>query len=147
MAIVKPFQAVRPDKEYVQRIAALPYDVYNREEARVVVGENPMSFLAIDRAETLFPREADIYGNWVYEKAGDLLKEWTEKGYFVLAITNEPGWTLYVDDIEIEKETFGEAFIATYLESVLNLTLPPLVSRARFQKVVDILAASASGIL
>ena len=83
MAIVKPFQAIRPDKKYVQRIAALPYDVYNREEARVVVGENPMSFLAIDRAETLFPREADIYGDWVYEKAGALLKEWTEKGYFV----------------------------------------------------------------
>ena len=83
MAIVKPFQAIRPDKKYVKEIAALPYDVYNRDEARVVVGENPMSFLSIDRAETLFPREADIYGDWVYKKAGELLKEWMEKGYFV----------------------------------------------------------------
>lgn len=83
MAVVKPFQAVRPEKKYVEQIAALPYDVYNREEARKVVGENPLSFLAIDRAETAFLEELNIYGKWVYEKAGQLLKEWLEKGYFV----------------------------------------------------------------
>ena len=83
MAIVRPFQAVRPDKKYVRQIAALPYDVYNRDEARVVVQENPYSFLAIDRAETSFPKDSDIYGDWVYEKAGSLLREWQEEGYFV----------------------------------------------------------------
>ena len=83
MAIVKPFQAVRPDKKYVEQIAALPYDVYNREEARVVVKDNPLSFLAIDRAETSFPKDADIYGSWVYEKAGSLLEEWINNGYLV----------------------------------------------------------------
>ena len=93
MAIVRPFQAVRPDKKYVRQIAALPYDVYNREEARVVVQENPWSFLAIDRAETSFPKDADIYGEWVYEKAGKLLKEWQEKGYFVQ--DSEKGFYVY----------------------------------------------------
>ena len=83
MAIVKPFRAIRPDKKYVQRIAALPYDVYNRDEARVVVEENPLSFLAIDRAETAFPKDYNIYGDWVYEKAGELLNEWLTNGYFV----------------------------------------------------------------
>ena len=83
MATVKPFQAIRPDKRYVQRIAALPYDVYNRDEARVVVEENPLSFLAIDRAETAFPKDYNIYGDWVYEKAGELLNEWLTNGYFV----------------------------------------------------------------
>ncbi len=83
MATVKPFQAVRPDKKYVQKIAALPYDVYNRDEARVVVENNPLSFLAIDRAETAFPKEMDIYGEWVYEKAGELLNQWLDKGYLV----------------------------------------------------------------
>lgn len=83
MAIVKPFQAIRPDKKYVTKIAALPYDVYNREEARMVVEENPLSFLAIDRAETAFPREKDIYGEWVYDKAGELLKDWLKKGYLI----------------------------------------------------------------
>ena len=93
MAIVKPFQAVRPNKKYVQRIAALPYDVYNRDEARVVVGENPLSFLAIDRAETSFPEEYDIYGDWVYEKAGELLNHRLKEGYFVK--DSQKGFYLY----------------------------------------------------
>lgn len=93
MAIVKPFQAVRPGKEYVEKIAALPYDVYNREEARVVVEHNPMSFLAIDRAETNFPASQDIYGSWVYEKAGALLQEWKEAGY--LQKDGQKGFYLY----------------------------------------------------
>ena len=38
---------VRPG---VLMLAALPYDVYNREEATAVVAANPDSFLAIDRA-------------------------------------------------------------------------------------------------
>lgn len=93
MAVVRPFQAIRPDKRYAKQIAALPYDVYNREEARVVVKENPFSFLAIDRAETAFPKEKDIYGSWVYEKAGELLNEWMEKGYLVQDA--EKGFYLY----------------------------------------------------
>ena len=93
MAIVRPFQAVRPDSRYVSQIAALPYDVYNREEARKVVEENPLSFLAIDRAETGFPKDYNIYGDWVYEKAGQLLKEWLEKEYFVQ--DSKKGFYLY----------------------------------------------------
>ena len=34
MATINPFKAIRPSKDKAQRIAALPYDVYNREEAR-----------------------------------------------------------------------------------------------------------------
>ena len=93
MAIVRPFQAVRPDGRYVSQIAALPYDVYNREEARKVVENNPLSFLGIDRAETGFPKDYNIYGDWVYEKAGQLLKEWLEKEYFVQ--DSKKGFYLY----------------------------------------------------
>ncbi len=82
MAIVKPFRAIRPECKYAKQIAALPYDVYNREEARKIVKENPLSFLAIDRAETGLDADSDIYGSLVYEKAGKLLEEWKHKGYF-----------------------------------------------------------------
>ena len=34
MAVVKPFPCVRPDKKYAACVAALPYDVYNRKEAK-----------------------------------------------------------------------------------------------------------------
>ena len=40
-------------------MAALPYDVYNREEAALAVKENPLSFLNIDRAETQFGPEVE----------------------------------------------------------------------------------------
>ncbi len=83
MAIVKPFKAFRPAGEYVAQIAALPYDVYNRAEAVSVVAENPLSFLAIDRAETAFDSSVDTYDNRVYAKAKELLESRIQEGYFV----------------------------------------------------------------
>lgn len=83
MADIKPFQAYRPGQGLEDKIAALPYDVYNREEATLEVKRNPMSFLSIDRAETLFPEEVDTYADVVYQKARERLMEYIEKGYFV----------------------------------------------------------------
>ena len=37
MAVVRPFSCVRPAAEHAAEIAALPYDVYNRKEAREAV--------------------------------------------------------------------------------------------------------------
>ena len=56
MAVVRPFSCVRPAAEHAAEIAALPYDVYNREEAKREVKSHPLSFLAIDRPETGFRR-------------------------------------------------------------------------------------------
>ena len=41
MSVLRPFRAVRPRKEYASRVAALPYDVMNSEEAAVMVRGNP----------------------------------------------------------------------------------------------------------
>ncbi len=83
MADVKPFKAIRPRSGLEGRIAALPYDVYSREEAKREVMREPLSFLRIDRAETQFPDEVDMYADCVYEKAHDLLWEMVEQGDFV----------------------------------------------------------------
>ena len=83
MAKIKPFICVRPSKEKVAQIAALPYDVYNRAEAKAVVEKNPQSFLAIDRAETQFPDDVDTYDARVYQKAHDMLCDWIAKGAFI----------------------------------------------------------------
>ena len=82
MAIIRPFRALTPVREKAAQVAALPYDVYNREEARRVVAKNPLSFLAIDRAETQFPEGQDIYAPCVYEKAASMLRSWQEEGIF-----------------------------------------------------------------
>lgn len=83
MAVVKPFECVRPNEEVVERVAALPYDVYNREEAKVVVAKEPLSFLAIDRAETQFDDSVDTYAPQVYQKAHDMLLDNINKGIFI----------------------------------------------------------------
>ena len=73
MAIVRPFKAIRPRVELAVQVAALPYDVYSREEAWEKVQGNARSFLNIDRAETQFGIEVDTYADCVYEKARELL--------------------------------------------------------------------------
>jgi len=75
MAVIKPFACVRPAKDLVSKVAALPYDVYNREEARNEVKKNPLSFLAIDRPDTFFPDTVGSYEPCVYERARGLYEE------------------------------------------------------------------------
>jgi len=75
LAIIKGFRCIRPYDNLADKIAALPYDVYNREEAKKVVAGNDLSFLRIDRAETQFDDSVDTYADCVYEKAKELLDE------------------------------------------------------------------------
>ena len=51
MALFQAFRAVRPAEGKAEKVAALPYDVVSREEAREIGEKNPYSFLHVDRAE------------------------------------------------------------------------------------------------
>ena len=82
MSFIKPFKCIRPAAEVAHKVAALPYDVYNRSEACEVVKDNPLSFLNIDRAETQFDASVDTYADCVYDKARDLLNKAIEEGVF-----------------------------------------------------------------
>ena len=83
MAEIRAFRGIRPAAGKEADIAALPYDVYNREEARKAVEGCPLSFLRIDRAETQLPEDTDIYAPEVYQKAKELLWGMVEDGDFV----------------------------------------------------------------
>lgn len=96
MAVIKAFECIRPDENVADRVAALPYDVYNREEALKEVEREPLSFLAIDRAETQFDSSVDTYADCVYDKARELLDSRiadgtfitdTDKAYYVYELT------------------------------------------------------------
>lgn len=80
MAIVRPFQCIRPNRKVAHRVAALPYDVYNRKEAKAEVIREPLSFLKIDRAETQFDDSVDTYDDRVYQKARGLLDDMLRTG-------------------------------------------------------------------
>jgi len=83
MAEIKPFFCIRPEKSVASRVAALPYDVYNRKEAYEEVKREPLSFLAIDRAETQFDNSVDTYDERVYNKAKELLEKRIKDKIFV----------------------------------------------------------------
>lgn len=117
MAIIRPFRAFRPAKGLEEKIAALPYDVYNRQEAAAVVAENPYSFLAIDRAETQFGPEVDTYAPEIYAKAHDMLQEQIAEGRFVQE--EQPCYYLYEQTMDGRSQTgiVACASIDDYLEN------------------------------
>lgn len=84
MATVKPFLCIRPEEKVAHRVAALPYDVYNRQEAKQETLREPMSFLKVDRPETNFQDEVDTYDPRVYHKAKELLLKLQEDGILIM---------------------------------------------------------------
>lgn len=83
MSIIRPFKGIRPAPGLAASVAALPYDVYSSREAREIVSANPMSFLKIDRAETLLPEGTDLYSPQVYQTARRTLDAMIEDGSFI----------------------------------------------------------------
>ena len=83
MAVVRAFKAIRPTTELAEKVAALPYDVMNTEEAREMVKDNPYSFLHVDKAEIDLDPSIDHYDKVVYEKAAENLKNMRKKGTLI----------------------------------------------------------------
>ena len=93
MAKIKAFKAVRPKKELASKVAELPYDVMDFEEAKKMAEGNPISFLHIDRAEIDLEDGTDPYDKSVYEKAKSNLDKFTNEG--TLIQDNKPNIYVY----------------------------------------------------
>lgn len=93
MAIFQAFRALRPVPEKAEKVAALPYDVVSREEARRIGEKNPDSFLHVDRAEMDLPADTGLYDRAVYEKARENLRMMEEKG--ILIQDEKPCYYIY----------------------------------------------------
>ncbi len=103
MADIRPFSAIRPAKGMEDKIAALPYDVYSRAEAKEVVKYNQDSFLNIDRAETQFSDDVDTYADCVYDKAKELLWDMVNDGKFIR--DEKPCYYIYQLEMDGRKQT------------------------------------------
>lgn len=118
--IVKPFAAVRPTASVADRVAALPYDVYDRAEAVAAVDGEPLSFLNIDRPETQFPADADMYAPEVYAKARELFDARRADGTFV----TEPAPCFYLYELTMggrsQTGVVACCAIDDYLENVIK---------------------------
>lgn len=120
MAIVKPFCAVRPRQDIAARVAALPYDVYNRAEAKVETKREPLSFLCIDRAETQLGDDVDTYDPQVYRKAASLMKKRIDDNTFVQDGT--PCYYVYelIMDGRSQTGVVGVASIDDYISGTIK---------------------------
>ena len=120
MATIRPFAALRPADGMAEKIAALPYDVYNRKEAKEAVKDAPHSFLRIDRAETTLPDEVDTYDERVYRRAKELLAKQVEKGEYITE--NKPCFYLYELVMNGRSQTgvVGCASIDDYCSNVIK---------------------------
>ena len=106
MAIIRPFRALRPAPAAAAAVAAVPYDVVSRSEARALAAGNPLSFLHVSRAEIGLPDGTDPYDRQVYERAARNLEALVERAPLVI----DPEPALYVYRMQAgEHEQMGLA--------------------------------------
>lgn len=113
MATVRGFRAVRPVKEYAEKVVSLPYDVMNREEAAAMAEGNPYSFLHICRAEIDLP-DAEEETQEVYDKAAENIEKFIEDGIF--QVEEEPVIYVYreIMDGRVQTGIFACASVDEY---------------------------------
>lgn len=80
---IRSFQGLVPAPEHAAAVAAVPYDVVNRDEACELAKDNPLNLLHVDRAEIDLDPDIDPYSTAVYEKARDTFLRLQQDGVLV----------------------------------------------------------------
>lgn len=116
MAVIRQFKAVRPIPAMAEKVAALPYDVVNSEEARDMTDGKPYSFLHIDKAEIDLPVGIDIYSPEVYAKAKENLDNLMANG--ILIQDDKP--MLYIYELTMEGRSQTGLVACTSIDEYIN---------------------------
>jgi uncharacterized protein (DUF1015 family) len=93
VSVIKPFRALRPPVSEARQVSSVPYDVLNREEARAIAGDNPLSFLHVSRSEIDLPDDVNPYSDEVYKRAKENFERLRNEG--VLELETEPSLYVY----------------------------------------------------
>ncbi|MCR3758857.1 DUF1015 domain-containing protein [Clostridium felsineum] len=120
MAVLRAFKAIRPTENLAMKVAALPYDVMNTEEARIIGEKNELSFIHVDKAQIDFEKGIDQYSTKVYEKARENLYGMIEKG--ILVKDNKKNLYIYrqVMDGRVQTGIVGCTAIDDYINGVIK---------------------------
>jgi uncharacterized protein (DUF1015 family) len=103
MAVIKPFKALRPTEEVANKVASVPYDVVDIDEAEGLAKNNPLSFLRVTRSEIELDKNTDPYTEIVYKKAKENLEKLQEAG--ILFVDKEPHIYVYQLEMNGKKQT------------------------------------------
>ena len=120
MAIVKPFKALRPPKNIASKVACLPYDVMNTNEARAMARGNHFSLLHITRAEIDLPEDIDVHSEEVYRRSYENFVRWQENDWLVQ--DDEPRFYVYAQTMRGRTQygLVGCASVDDYLSGVIK---------------------------
>jgi len=115
-----PFDALRPKSELASRVAAVPYDVVNRDEACELAQGNPYSFLHVGRADIDLPADVDPHDPRIYRKAREALDRFVTQG--VLVREGAPALYLYrqVMSGRVQTGVVGCVHIDDYEQDVIR---------------------------
>jgi len=80
---IRTFQGLVPAPGRETDVAAVPYDVVNREEAAALAADSPDNLLHVDRAEIDLPADVDAYSDAVYSQAAATLQRMQDDGALV----------------------------------------------------------------
>ncbi len=93
MARLTPFRALRPAPPLAARLSSVPYDVVSTAEARLLAGDDPLSFLRVTRAEIELGDEVDPHDERVYLRGRANLERLKRDGSLI--VEPEPALYLY----------------------------------------------------
>lgn len=116
MATVKAFSCIRPHAQMESKIAALPYDVCNRQEAKDIIKNQPMSFLRVDKAECLLDDSVDPYDDSVYQKANDVLHSMIRNG----SLQKDPDQAMYLYELTMDGRSQTGLVCCASIDDYLN---------------------------
>ena len=120
MAIIKPFRALRPPREFAAEVACLPYDVMNEAEARQMAEGKERSLLHITRSEIDLPEGTDVHSEEVYNKSVSNFKLWQDRGWLVRE--DKPVYYIYAQTMEGRTQygLVGAASVDDYLNGIIK---------------------------
>jgi uncharacterized protein (DUF1015 family) len=117
---LRSFQGLVPAPQHAADVAAVPYDVVNREEAHALAHDKPLNLLHVDRAEIDLPADVDPYSAAVYAQARETFRRLQSEG--VLVRESEPSLYLYRQTIGSHSQTglVGVCHVEDYENNVIK---------------------------
>ncbi|MFN3691898.1 MAG: DUF1015 domain-containing protein [Fervidobacterium sp.] len=118
--VVRPFRALRPTREMVDKIAAKPYDVVTTEQAREVAKKNPFTFYKVTRPEINFEQEVDTHDPKILEAGQKHLNWLIENGY--MFVEDKPAIYIYQQHWRDHTQTgfFATFSVDEYIENKIK---------------------------
>lgn len=120
MAVVRPFKGIRPDEKLVDKVASLPYDVMNREEAKEMAKGNENSFLHVVRSEMDVDESVSQYDESVYKTARKNLDQMITDG--ILNQDNNNNFYIYrqIMNGRVQTGLVGCTSIDDYMNDIIK---------------------------